>query len=729
MRMSTSRAEQIASIIESRRPLAERVGQVQVNLSRLATALTFLEQQRDQLVRDGDAEMSGRLRDVDFSTLQRKIAAEQDSLEKLKRRFVRDTLNIGVIGRARQGKSRLLQSLSGLTATEIPDGDRQHCTGVRSTIYHNPNVTPYGEVWFYTERTFLDEVIAPYYLQLDLGTPPDTLADFAARPLPEPSTDDTILQAKYQHLCRYRDNIEHYRHLLSTPSPRRIAPAEIRAYVAQDTPDGKRIYFNYLAVREVRIVCTFPSNDVGRVAMIDLPGLGDTGIGDQERLVRTLSDDVDVVLFVRMPRSIGDHWSDVDVQLYNLARLALTELPLDRWSFMLLNRTGKQSKNGDNGANCRDLQETLDSIGYMKFVECMASDCSNPADINRIVLQTVLDYLADHMPILDQRYALACQDRLRSLQQETHAELEKARGALGSAPSQASEFPLFKRLFDEVWDNLTTGLDLLLKELKDRRDEENPIFQAAVEQALDTARTDTGVPTLEEIETRGHAMGGLRIGYLMFLNELRTHITRQFMELDDSLKRAIEEVKERVAPVLIQQGRLGRLTSARGVHFLRAMADLMPENLHQIRTAFYTLADFELSYRGFIQYRIRRNLDGLAPDEGNLPLSDRPSAQEILEYLRSLHRETLYRVRIALRNWLADPNAAAFAMVEEFTDQILRARDARSEWELFYYEVRAEIWSSEFQKFGERSRIRRQWHEAIQRAADANHESRFNLSV
>jgi hypothetical protein len=69
----------------------------------------------------------------------------------LKNRFSRDTLNIGVIGRARQGKSRLLQSLTGLSAAEIPDGDRQHCTGVRSTIHHSNSVDTYGEVWFHTE--------------------------------------------------------------------------------------------------------------------------------------------------------------------------------------------------------------------------------------------------------------------------------------------------------------------------------------------------------------------------------------------------------------------------------------------------------------------------------------------------------------------------------------------------------------------------------------------------
>jgi hypothetical protein len=43
---------------------------------------------------------------------------------------------------------------SGLRNVEIPDGNRQHLTGVRSTIDHNPSVETHGEVWFHSARSF-----------------------------------------------------------------------------------------------------------------------------------------------------------------------------------------------------------------------------------------------------------------------------------------------------------------------------------------------------------------------------------------------------------------------------------------------------------------------------------------------------------------------------------------------------------------------------------------------
>jgi len=41
-------------------------------------------------------------------------------------------------------------------------------------------------------------------------------------------------------------------------------------------------YFDYLSVKEVKIYCKFPNNDVGKVVLIDLPGLGDTNFADEE---------------------------------------------------------------------------------------------------------------------------------------------------------------------------------------------------------------------------------------------------------------------------------------------------------------------------------------------------------------------------------------------------------------------------------------------------------------
>ncbi|MUG99469.1 hypothetical protein F7734_47160 [Scytonema sp. UIC 10036] len=723
MTNATNRAEKIVSIIEKRRPLAQKIEQVEVNLKSLASALRSLENHRNQLLtRVDDANAIGRLKEIDLGRLQFSITAELEVLNKLKVRFCRDTLNIGVVGRARQGKSRLLQSLTGLTAAEIPDGDRQHCTGVRSIIHHNPNVETYGEVWFHSDRSFLDEVIAPYYEKLYLGAKPITIAEFAEHPLPllphnlpgyaEPG-------AMYEHLSRYHTHLEKYRYLLQEPSPRLISRNEIREYVAQDTPDGQRVFFNYLAVREVKIVCQFPNTDVGQIALVDMPGLGDTGVGDEERLMKTLGQDVDGILFVRMPKSSGDYWADVDVRLYDTARASLVDLPIELWSFMILNRTNADSKNGDNYNNCQDLADTLKEK-HLRVIQCLTANCANIEAASE-VLDEVLNYLAEKITSLDEQYASSCQERLMQLQNGASSELEKARKALGEAAQQDNWFPMFLQLFDELWNDVTSGLEKLLRHLKQQRNAQDIHFKQQVEAAVEACRTDTAIPSLEDIEKRRDRVGGYPNAYYEYLNELRAHVSQHFLALDSGLKQLLFKVKSQVAEVLVNQGRLEGLTETRGYEFLNEIAKQLPESLPKLKLGFQILAEFDISYRGLIQHRIRKHLDGLTPDETSLQLSKSPSAKEIFTNLKTLHAEALYGCETALEDLLCEPSLAAFAIVEEFVDRVLRAEGAKTEWRIFLEEIRAIVWHDEFEQLGDRTRLRREWLHSVDKAMIANH--------
>jgi len=720
--MNTSRTARIASIIEKRRPLAQKIAGIEANLKSLALALRNLEDNRHHLLtRVDDPNISGQLREIDFSRIQPGIAAELEALSKLRARFSRDTLNIGVVGRARQGKSRLLQSLTGLTAAEIPDGNRQHCTGVRSTIHHNPAVETHGEVWFHSERSFLDEAIAPYYDKFGLAAKPITLEEFARNPLPAlPSNLPGYAEPKamYEHLGKYHLNLERYRQLLLEPSPRRIGRSEIREYVAQDTPDGQRVFFNYLAVREVKIVCNFPNSDVGQIALVDMPGLGDTGVGDEERLMTTLGQDVDAVLFVRMPKSSGDYWADVDVRLYDIARAALVELPISAWSFMVLNQTDAGSNNGDNSNNCKDLADTI-AEKHLKVVECAIANCANPEDANN-VLDRVLDYLAVNITALDQQYASSCQDRLIRLQNAVHSELEKAGIALGKSTPRASDFSEFLRLFNQLWDGLTSGLESLLRHLEAQRNARDIAFKQQVDAAIQACRDNTGVPSIEQIEQRRDRVGGYPNAYYEYLSEIRAHLSQHFLSLDDGLKQIIHRVKAQVANVLIEQGRLKKLTDKQGAEFLQTITDQIPEHLSKLKLGFQILSSFDLSYRGLIQHRIRQHLDGLTPDKTALKLSKSPSPQEVLSCLKTSHAEAVYNCEIALEDFLPEPNQAAFAIVEEFVDRVLRAEDVKTEWQIFLEEVRSDVWRDEFEQLGERSRLRREWLDSVERAEAAN---------
>ena len=722
-RFPMSRAKQIENIIEKRRPLVQKIEGVEANLRELDSGLRELESHRIQLLTKVDeTSIKGRLLDVDFLRIQLNINAELDALAKLRIRFSRDTLNIGVVGRARQGKSRLLQSLTGLTAAEIPDGDRQHCTGVRSIIRHNPSIDTHGEVLFYSEQSFLKDVICPYYEKLRLGVKPTTLVEFTNKLLPPMPSDLPGYAepgAMYEHLSGYHANYYKYSSLLNSP-PRRISKDQIREYVAQDDANGKRVFFNYLAVKEVKIICSFPNSEVGQIALVDMPGLGDTGIGDEERLIKTLGQDIDAVLFVRMPKPSGDYWADVDVRLYDSARTALVDLPLNLWSFMILNRTDAGSRNGDNSNNCQDLASEIHKK-RIEVVDCLNANCADVNEANTLVLDRVLNYLADQINGLDRQYASACQERLIQLQSAVSAELEKARQALVKASRSQNEMGVFEPLFKKLNTSLKVTLVKLLDEFNQQRDTEDVnFFKPKVEAAIQACREDTGIPSLEEIEERHGSTGSWYITYDEFLHRLRTTLTRHFGSMDTGLKQAVDYAKDRVVEALVNAARLGGLTTVRGPEFLKVLADIVPDEQNHLKTAFKKLWDFKMAYEVNFHYRIRQHLDDLTPDKTSLRPSRNPTPQEILECLDEVQKTTLYRCQEALESMYAEPSQAAFAAVEEFIDQVIRAEEAETDWRIFLFEVRSQVWPSEFEPVGEGSDVRREWQQLVTRAESAN---------
>ena len=686
--------------------------------------------QSDRLISEiSESEVNNNLQQLNLTSLQTQIKSQLAQLDLLKNRFNRDTINIGVIGRAGQGKSRLLQSLTGLSSNEIPTGDRGHCTGVRSTILHQPGIVTYGEITFHSEHSFLEEIIAPYYEDLGLGQVPYSLDEFARNPLPSRPIhliNTAVAEGKYEYLQRYHHYLPQYRHLLGKLTPIKITKEQIREYVAQDNLEGERVYYNYLAVKEAKIFCTFPHPDVGQIALIDMPGLGDTGVGDETRLIEILSQDVDLVLFVRMPRPMRDFWADVDVKLYDTANSALTALPLKQWSFLILNQTGKDSPIGDNSILCQDLEGDRENKG-LYFADCITVDCATPDAVNQKLLDSVLNYLVARITELDRQYISSCQESLFQLQQDVAKELKRSQQALRSLAQNSNYFPKFIELFDELWVELASGLEELLQDLRAERDLENLEFKQQVEAAIITCQEDNGIPTEDEIEKLRHSKGGYPNAYYEYLNEVRAHLSQHFLLLDDVLKEAINKVKTQVAQILIEQGKLGNLTEVREAEFITAIAEIIPDNLKRLKLGFQTLAQFDLSYRGLIQHRIRQHLDDLTPDETSLQLSPSPSAAEVLSCLNSLHAEAIYKCETALDDLLAEPNQAAFAIVEEFLDRILRAKQVRQEWLKFLQEIYDCVWVEEFEEFRHNSKISQQWMADVERAIATNQPDNFQF--
>lgn len=713
------KSQKIQEIISLRKPLADTFKKVEDNLNHLQITWHKLEDYRNQLqAKTQDDKVLGKLQEINFSDSKTKIQESLEKLSKLSSRFQRQTLNIGVVGRARQGKSRLLQSITGLGTGEIPDGDRQHCTGVRSTIHHNSHVETYGEVYFYTERSFLSEIIYPYYTDLKLGQNPISIQDFANNPLPTLNLEGTENQAKYEHLKRYHVNFSEYSHLLKFASPRNIRQDEIRQYVAQDDNNGERVYFNYLAVKEVKIVCQFPNQEVGQIAVVDMPGLGDTGVGDERRMIQALAEDVDFVLFVKKPNASGDYWADVDVKLYDIVNASLVDLPVKSWSFMVLNQTNKDSNYGDNSANCQDLIQSM-TEKHINVSDYIMVNCANPEEVNEKILEKTLDYLSQNISQLDQKYVTAFYDQLGDLQSTIKGELQKAKETLNKVDSVESESK-FNDLFYDFWDNLTNDLTDLLEDLREKRNNQDDYFKEQVEKVFEECQKDENIfPSLDEIKRRKNKEGDYPRAYGYYIDEVRTGLSRRFLNLDDGLKKSIEELKIEITNLLADKCNLKGLSSHRGSKFLADIAHLIPQECSTLHEGFTVMANFELSYRGLIQYHIRENLDNLRQD--NSPLPNGGKEQDVLDNLQELYKETIYLCKNALdNNFLRIPSQAAFAIVEEFVDLVLRGKDAERQWRKFLLPYRAEIWSDTFQILGDNTRLRQQWIQLIEETENIN---------
>ena len=156
-----TRAARLRTLDESLADWRSRAGQVARSLAAVEAA---------ERVNPDLAGASANLRNV-AETLRRIL----EDGDKVRARFGRDTLCIGIGGAARMGKSTFLQSVTGLEETQIPTSDKYFTTAVRSQIENSANENT-AVADFYSEETFLREVISPMCDALKIPTPTNLAA-------------------------------------------------------------------------------------------------------------------------------------------------------------------------------------------------------------------------------------------------------------------------------------------------------------------------------------------------------------------------------------------------------------------------------------------------------------------------------------------------------------------------------------------------------------------------
>jgi hypothetical protein len=739
----------IEHTLSKRQAQQPKLEAVQENLRELHDQLMHLRRLASDVTASADAPHDLRQR---AATLVNAIGGLEPQLSEataktanLLSRFTKKTINIGVAGKARQGKSTILQAISGLDNRVIPTSDGLPCTGAKSRILHRSDA-PHAEIEFYTEAEFLREIVHAYFEELRLSPTPTSLDEFQ-RSLPSsaqfekpqepplfsyqrvlkwfgvnnPQLATPEEHAIYDKLKELHANLGAYRSFLSR-SPQRISLDEVREYVSQE--DGRK---RYVAVRCANIYVPFPNGDVTGLAIVDLPGLGEIAKGHSEKLVTSLQREIDAVILVKRPAAGGDDWFAPDIKVFNLIKRAVPELDLADWLFVVLNVDGQNIK------QVEILRSRPPKIGSEPRL--LVANCLQAEAVRQQVFLEVLQHLEKNLERTDQRLLSWLAEQLAHLANEVSAVVHPVWDYLQRDTVGTGDYQKFGELFRSFLKRLRTNLDELTEEYREslNKNAHAAEFVAAVNEACDNAETTVPIPHAAELKGQFHDRGGWKAVVQEELHHLRSYLTHCLAaNLDRKLAGMVEEVQQQVIQQVLAEPLDHVLPpevrdSTNPRQKLEAFRKLLdPEDHPTLIAGVDYLLNFTFSYQSHFHHRVRQAMNPLDPmairEEGDddpvtviAPRSDDSrKSEEVARGLRSFYERVVWIVRKHLRQEMEnDPMRTLFALVEETRDQLVRTREIERQWERLLYPRRGEIWPREFNRFAAASAIRREWQATI----------------
>lgn len=639
-----------------------------------------------------------------------------DALSVVEARLRRGTINVGVSGQARVGKSTLLQSISGLGEEQIPTGSGLPVTAVRSRIFHDEQ-RPQAVLKMHSWQSFRLEVLAPYHRALGLREPPGTIGEFQRQvyePLNAKGGDKPSHSGVLRRLHEIHGALDSFAPLLRDDGGEvTVSIEELRPYVAYP-PASQQDLLNaprpYVAVRDVRIYTRFPKTPVAHLGLLDLPGLGELAPDAERHHLDRLRNEVDLVLMVKRPLEGLAFWREEDARAMDLIDEARGAASRSQFVLLVVNDSGESPALRETLLG--DIRRKVNEGEDGRHFQVLSCNVRDPEDVHGRLLRQVLEHLAVSLPEMDRAVVADAEAKLRLAVATAVQWARGLDGALRNVPTGLRN-DLVDRA-DEFHKDVAAALEGLLERLfrLARQEEEDSVFIESVDVCMRDAlswiddgfgkgaeawKTDAHKTLLRDRNSIPHAS--------MELNRIRVEISHRFSKLDDHLGTRVERILDEVADAL--SGALGTaLGEGSGRERLKRFRDLLDradEPLGAFERAVDDLLAFKFAYRAQIHPRVRRALDGLnveltdgATGERHSqvqPVTTDPKGVELLlRQLRDHAEQAVYNTRKGIVVEALLPALAEHAAVEQFTDALLRSQDSRREFRLFVAACEEEIW-------------------------------------
>ena len=513
---------------------------------------------------------SGQIRE-----LRAEIAEGTPEMSAIRGRFRRETVNIGVIGRSKAGKSTLLRTITGLGDDALPTSRDNPTTAARSRIQHQPDHAD-ATITLYTWPEFREHYVRPLHEKGGCkDAVPASAKDFLRYPYhrlldsfrAQGSDHEIYNQQFLDRLCIAQDSFPSYERHLTGPDRTLIIRdlADLRPFVAypKDRDDPHRPYH---AVRDVWINCQFRVGDVEKLVLVDLPGAGEAAMDIDKQFLADLRNQVDVLMQVKLPAMTEAYMGELDWDVFRLADAARMGVDhADFLTFVINTYPGKIEPDVVN-----NLRRTALAITERNGVELRVGDVGSPDDVRVKILGPVLEHLALKLASMDRqaaqaqvKKALTVADRASTVIAQMGAEVSDQERKI------PDEQQALRKAANELRGEVGYQMDKLRTEYDRRARAQQPVqeLNAAIAGARDRLLkwADTGfgkgskrewLATVERFMTVDP--GETRDDQCTLA---RQRIRAEFGQIDSSIASAIERLHLEVAKVL-RDGLTERLVPA-----------------------------------------------------------------------------------------------------------------------------------------------------------------------
>ncbi|MCU0277760.1 MAG: hypothetical protein MUF33_01915 [Candidatus Nanopelagicales bacterium] len=664
----------------------------------------------------------------------------------------------------------MLQSISGLSDEQVPTGEGTNVTAIRSRIFHSSE--PRAYISFHSRTSFLEEVVRPYFIDLAISPLPTSLDAFEVTARPHGAgfseLESMYEQSKAQGLSkeakakwdRLIDIGRALPHLRLDGSELQLTDlSDLRRFVAypttadkdrEDLPGGQAAPRDYLGVRDCRVESPFPVTALDRLGLVDLPGLGESAAGIDQRIVTGLSGEVDVVLMVFRAVTGLANIDTIDRAALDLITLAQGAISDSRdFAWIVVNASPDQdSARRDLISELhRDFNERSPDSKY----SVLTADAKDARSMHFDVLLPVLNRLADRLPYMDEEVlqgaVAAMEPALRSVRAASTALEDAIREAKtqSGTPRQVL-FELAGELRKDIQESLAT--------LKPRK-----LGSTYVAQYLDEIESiHSGVrdwlfvglgraESRDDWQTLADREWGVARSHGPFANSelhrLRVEITRRYAQLDYFLNDVlVEEFYGLVCAALSgeAEGTVNRAEAQRG-YLLGDSTSKPSQKLHALTRRLgacdpavpsltaaveqltgihfdFRIQSYPLLYDLNLEMRPRENADPPFP-----PAFEHLQTPFMYDWFLESFTRYSFRIKRELRQDAERQIRVLSGAALVFEDEIVRSGESGAEFWNLAESYRDELWPGRFEGLNQSSARAQQFSKTVRRLSAAINEA------